>query len=83
MLPLTVAKRRPVSGVSMAAEAGVLGSIQGLAGRESVAIVTNVRERARIHQTGEPCCAAETQVAGEMLGGKTVKTLKCSHKALE
>lgn len=62
--PLTVAKRRPVSGVSVVAEAGVLGSVQGLACCELVATVANVRGRARIHQTGEPCCVAETQAGG-------------------
>lgn len=63
-----MAERLPVPGVAEVAVAGVLGSIKGLAGRERVAKSADVRESARIHQTGEPCCAAQTQEAGETPG---------------
>lgn len=55
-LIFTVAKRGAVAGVAALAEAGVSGSIQGLACGELVAGIANVRECAWIHETGEPCC---------------------------
>lgn len=55
-LIFTVAKRGAVAGVAAPAEAGVFGSILGLACGELVAGIANVRECARIHETGEPCC---------------------------
>lgn len=55
-LIFTVAKRGAVAGVAALAEAGGFGSIQGLACGELVAGTADVREGARLHETGEPCC---------------------------
>lgn len=51
----TVAKGGAVAGVAALAEAGDFGSIQGLACGELVTGIADVRERAWIHETGEPC----------------------------
>lgn len=56
MCIFTIAKRRPVSSISVVAEAGVVWSVQGLACCELVTRITNVREAAWVYQTGEPCC---------------------------
>lgn len=56
MFVLTVAKLCSISSISTVAEAGVVWSVQGLACCKSVTRITNVREAAWVHQTGEPCC---------------------------
>lgn len=55
-LIVTLAKGGAVAGVAALAEAGVFGSIQGRACGELVTGIADVRERAWIHETGEPCC---------------------------
>lgn len=55
-LIFTIAKRRPISGISMATKASLVRAIQSSALCEFVARITNVRQSAGVHHTGEPCC---------------------------
>lgn len=60
----TIAKCCSISGISMAAEAGIR-SIQGFTCRKFVTGITYVREAAWVHQTREPCCVdARDTVSG-------------------
>ncbi len=63
MSVFTIAKRHPVSSISMVAEAGIIWSIQALACCKLVTRITNVREAAWIHHAGEPCCEDSVKIA--------------------
>lgn len=56
MFIFTLAKRGPVSGVSVLAEAAGVGSVLGLARGQLVTRTANLGEPEWIDLTGQPCC---------------------------